>query len=1340
MDIFEELEMVKSKLLNPQVDPNEIFLELEKEHTNRPSAASDKVVESIIEHFNSKHQRINISPTIDDIDSVSIISLNDSESLTDTGTGTIDLTETPDTKTNLEQGELIDIDTWNINGKEIVLDAEDEDLKRMALELDATEVLRLTEGTTRDKETVLAYLENYADRPNRVRLVVEELLGIGGGIPPDTSGFSDPPSLPSPPLPTYVGKGKGRGKGKSNRNRQPPPFQPPPIQPPPPVAQEVETAVRFPDSDEELPDLPPVTPRGQKSASLSTSLSASLTTSLQPEKEKNPSINESPKRPGSPIHKKAKAVKTGRPRRVQPVALQDTMLHGPFNFLDHRKEGSGRSDRRSSNLRPGLDSILAEVTKSRGGGKGSKRSSSTAPVTVDVDDVEPIDVELFSSRPSPPPPAAARPEVEVVGAWTEKRKNEKEALVSSLTGMFADTDPAYIRLRAEDLVGKHVAIERFTDELLNDPNPPSNWRKIYALPQQQDRGAQDVVVVDRPGTTPGGTPLSTPPPTPSDTPLPTPQDTPIPTPDNSRSTTPLPVLQDADMQLQLLEPMFTGGEDVGPASSVIQQEPQEPTAGPSSREPEVTLSPLEQFIKEKEGEMASIFPDLSPAWITEQINGIVAQQGENVDIGALAIPYQTKVEQILSLSGEEKKALPTKKEWEAAEKERLELEKWTSGMTVQVMLDLFNQDPVSYFNSETRVVEKESYRRHCLAALKSIFRHHCNNDIEKALKTGKGLFISAYKKLQTLKNTRKTRRTENECRVPTGDPCIQFLKERKYVELEDEIKAEMGRRAAERDKLVAEAKAAGQLKECLCCYNDECLEEEMILCNSNHMYCKECVARGANVAIGDGKTIIQCLGQCDEEISWQELQRALAPNVLSKLLQKRQAEEVATAGLNGLVSCPFCPYVCLMEDISDKILVCMNPECGRESCRLCKAPSHVPLRCEEVESQDEEAHRKRIEEELTNAMIRECFNCKTRYMKEDGCNKMTCPKCRALMCYLCKQPVKDYSHFYGQGSGPGPDKKCPLWSDTQTLHRKEVAEAAARARGELKDNNIQLKADPTKGIADPTTIKPNPDRIPGAFGFLQGNIEAVRAQQHMYEHMIRNQHQRAVHAQAHGMHAAQQHHGGYMAGMVARMGEIYRMREEGRVRQRLARRAEMAALRDLRIHNWIPRGDNQAAAGGGAQPAAAVPAPVPHAVAPPPPPEQLQHQPNHHHHHPGRQRHHHPGAGVFQFPMVGQVPPPPVPQPNPHHLAFHTQYQHATALAAAAGLPQPPHRQFHHHHPRHPPRQQQMLGGPPPQPVPAVQPPPQRPPPVVEGEVHVERVHNRNAAIPFRLRDYGGWS
>ena len=36
-----------------------------------------------------------------------------------------------------------------------------------------------------------------------------------------------------------------------------------------------------------------------------------------------------------------------------------------------------------------------------------------------------------------------------------------------------------------------------------------------------------------------------------------------------------------------------------------------------------------------------------------------------------------------------------------------------------------------------------------------------------------------------------------------------------------------------------------------------------------------------------------------------------------------------------------------------------------------------------------------------------------QFFKEEGCNKMMC-SCGAQMCYLCKQPVKDYSHFYGQ--------------------------------------------------------------------------------------------------------------------------------------------------------------------------------------------------------------------------------------------------------------------------------------------------------------------------------------
>lgn len=346
------------------------------------------------------------------------------------------------------------------------------------------------------------------------------------------------------------------------------------------------------------------------------------------------------------------------------------------------------------------------------------------------------------------------------------------------------------------------------------------------------------------------------------------------------------------------------------------------------------------------------------------------------------------------------------------------------------------------------------------------------------------------------------------------------------------------------------------------------------------MYCKECISRGTSVAIGDGKTIIECLGHCSEEIGWQELQKALAPNVLSKLLQRRQAEEVGAAGLDSLVTCPFCPYQTIMENIDDKILACRNPDCGRESCRLCKEPSHVPLRCDEVEKKDEEEARKKIEEQLSEAMIRECWKCKAKYFKEEGCNKMTCPKpnCGAKMCYLCKQPVKDYTHFYGQGGSPTATKTCPLWTDNQRLHEQEIANAAAKAKEELAKSNLTLKHDPTKGIAAPAAGTPG-------FGVAAPDLAEVIApgvpreeivrQQRQIEDMIR--HGARVgpmwgpHGQPHPppLHVAGPAHA-WQDGFIQRMGEILRLREQNRVNLRMVRQREQQAIRELQRQQQQP--------------------------------------------------------------------------------------------------------------------------------------------------------------------------
>jgi outer membrane biosynthesis protein TonB len=64
-------------------------------------------------------------------------------------------------------------------------------------------------------------------------------------------------------------------------------------------------------------------------------------------------------------------------------------------------------------------------------------------------------------------------------------------------------------------------------------------------------------------------------------------------------------------------------------------------------------------------------------------------------------------------------------------------------------------------------------------------------------------------------------------------------------------------------------------------------------------------------------------------------------------------------------------------------------------------------------------------------MERECLNCKTRFLKVEDCNKMTCPKCKNKMCYICLTTVSDYSHFYGQSAKP-IDGKCPLYTQSST--------------------------------------------------------------------------------------------------------------------------------------------------------------------------------------------------------------------------------------------------------------------------------------------------------------------
>lgn len=58
----------------------------------------------------------------------------------------------------------------------------------------------------------------------------------------------------------------------------------------------------------------------------------------------------------------------------------------------------------------------------------------------------------------------------------------------------------------------------------------------------------------------------------------------------------------------------------------------------------------------------------------------------------------------------------------------------------------------------------------------------------------------------------------------------------------------------------------------------------------------------------------------------------LQESVFSKLLKRKQSKEIQAAGIAGLETCPFCEFATIPPPES-RILTCLNPECGKDSCR-----------------------------------------------------------------------------------------------------------------------------------------------------------------------------------------------------------------------------------------------------------------------------------------------------------------------------------------------------------------------------------------------------------------------
>ncbi|KAH7165576.1 hypothetical protein EDB81DRAFT_779697 [Dactylonectria macrodidyma] len=134
---------------------------------------------------------------------------------------------------------------------------------------------------------------------------------------------------------------------------------------------------------------------------------------------------------------------------------------------------------------------------------------------------------------------------------------------------------------------------------------------------------------------------------------------------------------------------------------------------------------------------------------------------------------------------------------------------------------------------------------------------------------------------------------------------------------------------------------------------------------------------------------------------------------------------------------------------------CQNPECKRVSCLSCSKSWHDIHVCNESSLV---ALRTQVEQAMSMAIKRVCPRCNTSFVKNAGCNKLTCP-CGYKMCYVCRADLSDegYRHFcdhFRPDGDPTPCTECDrcnLWESEDT----EQVLQAAREEAERKWKDME---------------------------------------------------------------------------------------------------------------------------------------------------------------------------------------------------------------------------------------------------------------------------------------------
>ena len=162
-----------------------------------------------------------------------------------------------------------------------------------------------------------------------------------------------------------------------------------------------------------------------------------------------------------------------------------------------------------------------------------------------------------------------------------------------------------------------------------------------------------------------------------------------------------------------------------------------------------------------------------------------------------------------------------------------------------------------------------------------------------------------------------------------------------------------------------------------------------------HQFCSQCLIEYLKTKVTAYQPIsIKCpQNHCVSPLSEDFIEKLLSkePELYQKYLKYKGQIEILEHPERKFCISPDCPYYVTKTPDTDKVAC----KCGQQMCFQCGNPWHMGMTCEEAIDKDYQQYEQRV-------TVKRCPKCLSKIEKNEGCNHMTCSRCKYEFCWLCR--------------------------------------------------------------------------------------------------------------------------------------------------------------------------------------------------------------------------------------------------------------------------------------------------------------------------------------------------